>query len=296
MPSNYNYIVIFLRFQHKNIKINITILKGDQMKIKIYDEGQLSYFPIYISTIGIDYEETKLVRENGYMYDQIFLVDSGTGVLNIKGKTYFLEKDDMFFIASNIPHEYYSTDNNLKTSYISFFGCGFNGIKFYYNLNDYGIYKNKSIGIFKNNVEKIYKFLDQSHELSTLCSLTFSTVISFFDECCQKQYTDIETVYNFIENNYSKSISLDELLLFYPYSKTKLCHDFKEKYKITIFEMLTKTRLNHARYMINNNPHLKLEDISLSCGFNDVSYFCKMYKRFYNHSPKTKYNNKKPAD
>ena len=66
--------------------------------------------------------------------------------------------------------------------------------------------------------------------------------------------------------------------------------DFKQKYKITIFEMLTRIRLSHARNMINSNPHLKLTSIAASCGFNDVSYFCKMYKRLYDCSPKSEIN------
>ena len=127
---------------------------------------------------------------------------------------------------------------------------------------------------------------DTIYEVSSLCSFTFSTVITYFEETCKREYTYLESIYNYIEKNYSNSITLDELLTVYPYSKTKLCREFKQKYGNTIFEEITKIRLRNARYLIKNFPHLSLKEISSSCGFNDLSYFCKMYKRMYNTTPK----------
>ena len=227
-------------------------------------------------------------RINGYERHQIFLVNSGSGILKIDGQTFDISKNDLFYIAANTSHEYYGNDDNFKTTYISFCGDGFEKIQKYYNIGDYGVYKNKNSGLFKSSAENLYEIMDTIHELSTLCSLTFSTVISFFDEACKKEYSPMEKVHNYIEENYSKMITLEDLLTIYPYSKTKLCLDFKKNYKVTIFEMLTSIRLRHAQNMINENPHIILKNVALSCGFNDTSYFCKMYKRFYNCTPKSK--------
>lgn len=258
------------------------------MKIKIYSDETFTDFPIYVSTVGFNYKETKLIREEGYCNPQVFCVESGSGILSIGGKTYPLQENDMFFIDENIPHEYYCTDDNFKTSFISFFGDGFLGIKKYFEINDFEIYKNKNNGVFSSYVERIYKLLDSPYELPNLCALTFSAVVAFFYRCCKKEYNGLEAVNIFLEKHYSAPITLDDLHTIYPYSKTKLCKDFKEKYNVTIFQMLNQIRLNHAKHMISNNPNLKLKDIAKSCGFNDVSYFCKTYKKLYNNSPKTK--------
>lgn len=260
------------------------------MKTKLYHKEQLSFFPLYLTTVGLRYKQCRTKRTNGYERHQVFLVNSGSGVLEIGGQSFAINKNDLFYIAANIPHEYYGIDDNFKTTYISFCGDGFESIQKYYNLSDFGVYKNKNAGLFYSSVENLYEVVDTMHELSTLCALTFSTVISYFDEACKKEYSPLETVYHYIEENYSKMITLEDILTVYPYSKTKLCCDFKEKYHITIFEMLTSIRLRHAQHMMSANPHIKLKDIALSCGFNDISYFCKMYKRFYNCSPKSKVN------
>ncbi len=266
------------------------------MKTKIYKDEQLSFFPLYLTTVGVRYKQFRMKRANGYERHQIFLVNSGNGVLKIGGQTFDIGANDLFYIAANIPHEYYGFDDNFITTYISFCGDGFEKIQRYYDLGDYGVYKNKNSGSFKSAAENLYEIVDTVHELSTLCSLTFSAVISYFDEACKKEYSSAEKVYNYIEENYSKMITLEDILTVYPYSKTKLCHDFKEKYKVTVFEMLTSIRLRHAQNMINANPHITLKAVALLCGFNDTSYFCKMYKRFYGCSPKSQYERKRKAN
>ena len=256
------------------------------MKIKMYNDAQLSFFPIYVATIDIKFRQDKITRPEGYKMHQIFLVHGGIGVLNIGGKSFEICENDLFYIAADVPHEYYGYDKNFMTSYISFCGSGFDNIRKYFSLGSYGVYKNKNRGGFKASVENLYEVFDTVHDLSVLCSLAFSTVIAYFDEVCKKEYSPIETVRNYIEENYSKMITLDDILTVYPYSKSKLCREFKEMYNQTIFDMLIGIRLRHAKYMINANPRFNLKDISASCGFNDISYFCKMYKRHYGCSPK----------
>jgi len=257
------------------------------MKIKAYENEQLDFFPLYLGTVGINFKETRLKRINGFKSHQIFLVNSGNGVLKISDQTFFLTKNDLFYIAANCPHEYYSSDDNFKTTFISFFGDGFENIKKYYNIGDFGVYKNKNVKVFKASAETLYDNIDTTHEISTLCAMLYSTVIAYFNEACKQAYSPIEKVYLYIKENYASSITLDDILMFYPYSKTKLCNSFKEKYNCTIFEALTNIRLRQAKNMLCSKPELPLKTVAFSCGFNDVSYFCKQYKRFYNCSPKS---------
>ena len=256
------------------------------MKIRIYTDEQLNLFPIYIMTINLNHKQEYVKRENGYKDDQLFLVSSGSGILNINNETYLLSENDLFYIAANTPHEYYGTDESFTTTFLSFSGNGFEAIKKYYSLSEYGVYKNKNRGSFETSVKKLYDSTNSTMDMPLLCALTFSTVTAFFDDVCKKEYSPIETVYSYLEMNFSSLITLEDALSVFPYSKAKLCRDFKAAYNCSIFEKLTEIRLAHADIMLKNNPHLKLKNISVACGFNDVSYFCKMYKKYYSHSPK----------
>lgn len=256
------------------------------MRIKLYDKEQLIYFPLYPFTIDINYPQEKVVRPDGYTNHQIFTVSNGNGILKINNNCYCLSKGDMFYIGRNVPHEYWGTDKDFQTSYLSFFGNGFENMKKYYNIADFGVYRNKNIFPFESQLKKIFENFGKQYELSVVCVSALVTVTAFFDEACKKTYSPIESVYKYIENNYFQMITLEDILAFYPFSKSKLCHDFKREYKMTIFEKIMEIRLENARYMIKSNPNIKLSTVASSCGFNDTSYFCKMYKKSYGESPK----------
>lgn len=145
----------------------------------------------------------------------------------------------------------------------------------------------KSAELFRKMIYNCFGNIE--YIISNLCRChlaAFATVTTFFDTACKKKYSPIETVYNYIESNYSKMITLEDITAFYPFSKSKLCHDYNQKYNITIFEMLTKIRLTNARYMIQINTNIKLRQVAHSYGYNDTSYFCKVDKNFYGESPK----------
>lgn len=256
------------------------------MKIRLYNKTAEHFFPIYLCTVATNHHQEKIARPEGYKAHQLFIVSDGNGILKTDNKTFKLTKNDFFFIEKDFPHEYYGTDGFFTTSFISFEGSGFEGIKKYYNLSEYGIYKDKNKDTFSSQIKNLYTNVEKQ-ELAVLCSETYSAVISFFEETCKKEYEEIELVYKFIISNYANQISLQDILSFYQHSKSKLCRSFKEKYKCTIFDFITKTRLEHANSLINNHHNLKLKEIVHGCGFNDISYFCKMYKKYYGHSPKS---------
>lgn len=243
-------------------------------------------FPLYISGISDNRIQEVVIRDDGYRHTQLFTVISGNGILEIGGKTYQLGKGDMFYIDEKTPHRYYSSGGEFNTAFTAFFGDGFEGIKTHYGLGDYGVYQGKDNSNFYTNIKKLFSSIDTVREIPKLCADTFKTVISFFETVCKQEYSDIENVYNFLETNYSKPITLEDILDIYPFSKSKLCAEFKSRYNATVFEVLTGIRLEHARHMIGNSPKMPLKSVAESCGFNDVSYFCKMYKRHWGTSPK----------
>ncbi len=258
------------------------------MKIKCYPPN-LPSFPLYPSTIELNERQSKIIRPKGYSFDEIFVVTDGAGLLEIDGETFTLEKNDMYYLKSGVSHGYTCIGDCFTTSYLSFFGEGRNTVRKYYSLGNFGIYKGKSQGRFESHLKELYSEFDGLQEFSTLSAMTYSCVIAFFDEACKKEYTPIEKVYNYLASHYSSPIILEDLLVFYPYSKTKLCTDFKNTYRKSIFDILTEIRIGHAREMLMLNPHLPLKNIAEASGYSDVSYFCKVYKKLLGTTPKSSY-------
>ena len=91
----------------------------------------------------------------------------------------------------------------------------------------------------------------------------------------------------YIEKNFSKKLTLNELAEINKTSVSKLCHDFKDKYGYTVFQHIINLRLNYAYNLLNSSATAKTKDVASVCGFDDVSYFCKLYKEKFGTTPKS---------
>ncbi len=253
------------------------------MKTCVFDPKES--FAVYPVTIGYNYVQERVYRPSGMKIHQIFIISDGSGVINVGNKEYNLEKGDMFFVGKNLTHSYGGSDD-FKTIFLGFEGIICEKLFAYYKVSDFSIYRGKNYAGIVAEIGELYNNFEKFESQASLSSAAYSILISFFDTVTKEESTPIEAVRNFIEVNFFKQLSLNDILDFYPFSKAKLCREFKENYGMTVFDMITKIRLMHAKNMISNDPEIKLKLVAKCCGFNDMSYFCKMYKKIYGTSPK----------
>lgn len=89
----------------------------------------------------------------------------------------------------------------------------------------------------------------------------------------------------YIRSNYDTQISLCDIANAAGISPKYLCTFFKDMTGKTPFEYLNVYRIERAaRKLINSD--LSITQIAFSCGFNDLSYFIKTFKRVKNTTPK----------
>lgn len=88
-----------------------------------------------------------------------------------------------------------------------------------------------------------------------------------------------------IFENYSKPMSLDELATVCNISKFHFCRIFKEEMKMTVVQYLNAYRISLADIMLRDSDK-SIDRIALECGFSDISYFYRCYKRLKGTSPK----------
>ena len=91
----------------------------------------------------------------------------------------------------------------------------------------------------------------------------------------------------FIRKHHAEAISLDEIAESVHISKSECCRCFARTLQMTPFEYLMKYRIFEAtRKMIENlNGPASIADIALSVGFNNISYFNKLFKKFLGCTP-----------
>lgn len=95
----------------------------------------------------------------------------------------------------------------------------------------------------------------------------------------------VKQMVQFIELNYHKKISLNDIALNSNISKSEALRCFKSNLKISPIKYLIQFRLNKAKNMLENK-HISISQVSSHCGFESTSYFDRMFKRYYGVSPK----------
>lgn len=91
----------------------------------------------------------------------------------------------------------------------------------------------------------------------------------------------------FIQNNYPDSISLDDIADSIHVSKSECCRLFKRAMKMTPFEYLMHYRILQAADQIlkNQKGKLSISELASLVGFNNTSYFNKLFKEYLGCTP-----------
>ena len=91
----------------------------------------------------------------------------------------------------------------------------------------------------------------------------------------------------FIRTHHAEAISLDEIADSVHISKSECCRCFARTLQMTPFEYLMKYRIFEAtkKMMEHPNEPMSISDLALSVGFNNTSYFNKLFKKFLGCTP-----------
>ncbi len=95
----------------------------------------------------------------------------------------------------------------------------------------------------------------------------------------------LKNVLDYIDHNYSYKIELNDLAKIAGMSPKYFCRFFFEMTSRTPIDYVNYYRIERACYqLITTND--SITEISLSCGFNDISYFIKTFKKYKGKSPR----------
>lgn len=100
----------------------------------------------------------------------------------------------------------------------------------------------------------------------------------------------IKLAIQYIHNNYERDISLDNIAMEANISKSECCRSFKRILKVTPFEYLMEYRILKAADKLVKSKE-SVSNIAYDVGFNGISYFGKVFKKYMNCTP-SKYRSK----
>ena len=100
-----------------------------------------------------------------------------------------------------------------------------------------------------------------------------------------KQAVKVMEIINWIEKNFTEPIALERLCELTGLSKKYICRLFKEYTSKTLTEYINELRIENACYEMSEKGQ-SITSAAFNSGFNDLSYFCKLFKRNKGMTPK----------
>ncbi|AJW61675.1 AraC family transcriptional regulator [Elizabethkingia sp. HX WHF] len=98
-----------------------------------------------------------------------------------------------------------------------------------------------------------------------------------------KNKTRLENIFTYVEHHYDKEINIEDVAKLANLTLPAFCNFFKKATQITFTEFVNRYRINKACLLITQDK--TISECSYSCGFNNVTYFNRMFKKYTNKTP-----------
>jgi len=99
-----------------------------------------------------------------------------------------------------------------------------------------------------------------------------------------KKTKRMQKILLYVMNNYQNTITLDEMARLINLNKASFCIFFKKMTNKTFFSYLTEYRIESACQMIVKT-NMTISEICFACGFKDVPYFNRMFRKIKKITP-----------
>lgn len=223
---------------------------------------------------------------------ELLRVIAGELYLYVDKEEFHLISGDSMLIPSGVFHQ--TKPNNCIYEVIDF-----SPTLIYVNDNCKRLIKSNIKGIFQYRnseiVEEIFSSLINSYvgyEFQFLCGLyrliydiTFEPVTSDVTPMKASKYDKIKPAITLIEENYNMNFTLSQLARSCNMSPNYFCRLFKELTGKTPFDYINIYRIDVASQMLSLGV-ANVTEIAYNCGFNDLSYFIRTFRKYKGMSPK----------
>lgn len=136
-----------------------------------------------------------------------------------------------------------------------------------------------------------YKYLSQIHDFKTVDELTYwlSGILNRFTDCVFNlaDVKHIDVIYkaiDYIKRNYMKKITLEDVASHVQLSISYFCSIFKAEMKCSFNTYLNKVRIEMSKKLLEDHT-IPLVDVAYLVGYEDQSYFSKVFRNRTGTSP-----------
>ncbi|MBQ7075941.1 MAG: helix-turn-helix transcriptional regulator [Clostridia bacterium] len=242
--------------------------------------------PIIPTYIGYTNSQGKTVRPKGAERNLVIWVTEGEGSFVCGEKRRLLTKGQGFFVKKGIPHSYEKQSETFSTMWVSFLRG--EELLDYYKIGD-SFFFDAPPFLVQSTME-LMDFCEHTSGAPLKSSRTMVWFCELLDFVFKKEKSKVQKARDYLEQNYSRQISLDDVAKYVNMNKYVLCHKYKHTTKESITETLKKIRIQKAKALLSHSEY-NIDKISSMCGYENPCYFIKIFREQVGVSP-GKYKNR----
>ncbi|MDH5413808.1 MAG: AraC family transcriptional regulator, partial [Flavobacteriaceae bacterium] len=127
--------------------------------------------------------------------------------------------------------------------------------------------------------ERVIKLLEVLNDLASAEDYSILNIDGFVLETTPQDSAKIDIVFNYVNTNFQRHITLEEISDKVSMTVPAFCRYFKKATGKTFTKLVNEYRVVHATKLLSESKS-SITDICFECGFNNFSHFNKQFKDF----------------
>ncbi len=221
-----------------------------------------------------------------------FLVLDGCGTITFQGVSYSMQAGDCVWLNCVEPYSHESSGiSPWSLMWVHFNGYQAKGFyQLYKEREGPVVYTPPELSPYTELIKTLYGLQQQNEAFSDLLSHKYLTdlIVQIFEDVFYSSSAPVPDklldVRRYIEQHHTEKLTLDSLSERFFISKYHLLREYQRLFGSSIINDLNTKRLSHAKSLLRFSNE-SVENIALACGFQNASYFIKVFKRYENLTP-----------
>ncbi len=237
-------------------------------------------------------DEGQICITNWHEHLEILLCTKGQGSIILDDRKYVFNQGNIIIVNSDVIHSLKSIKAmDYICLHVSYEFCRENAID---------ISSVRFLEFIENDSELITSLEETLQENNSndeikaakLKSLALKILIRLYENfrcnefsavCDSRSARRIKKTILYIGNNLGSQISLDDIAAYVGINKYQLAREFKSETGKSIFEFINSLRCRSAMAMLKKG--VSVTEAAENCGFQNLSYFSKTYKKYMGELP-----------
>lgn len=257
---------------------------------------QLRRLPLAVESVGLNPEQERISRPEGYPYYHWLQTTSGRGRFTLNDRTFLLPAGAGVLLFPGVPHSYEADDAEWATAYLTFGGAAADSIAAAAGLHGTTFIQWPDDAAEARLIEAMVQRLERGSDLfgieasaaayHFLLTLTRYVVQPGRKNGASERYAQLRTVVQWMEAHCADpSVGMEQIAGVHNLSNRRLTSLFRETFGQSPYAYFIQLRLRKAKEMLTSASPLSVREISQRVGFRDPSHFIATFRRHVGMTP-----------